>query len=826
MPDNSIAADGSGPGSAPAVKTIEPSFFNALPHYLPLGVFPLMFLALLYGGWWIAAPFAFFILTGQLDIAFGDDERAMDSTKTPEERLFWHNLPVWLWAFLWPAALAFGFWQIFVAGRFEIWECLLLAAMLGIEIQAVFIIGHELIHRRATWERRLGEFLLASASYPQYATEHVYIHHALVGTPSDVGSAPKGQSFWHYFPREVASNLTGSWRVVGERLARRRLPIWHYSNPFWRYVAETGFWYGLIYWMGGIWAVLTYAVLCSGAVFSMKISNYMQHYGLRRIRLTGGRFEKVRPRHSWNANYKLSNWMFYNMQRHPDHHSVASRPYPLLQNCGADESPQLPGTYAKMFGLVLRPKRWFETMDPLVDQWRAQFYPEIEDWSAYDSPVSAARPEAFDAIAEIFAAAPRLAGWIERNPELLDTLQDREFTDLNLPRGFGPDADFEALARRGLTRVYWTLEFSAAEMSESLAEIPVKDVRDTVDTVRNWSNDKAFQIGMHTLRGNLSPIEAGTALSNLAEASVSAVLAAVADQFADRLRPDRDGGVAAALLGDPASEEAAPGTELDILFVYEFGPGTDHDALCRRFRDALGDLSRDSLIFSPLTGGGKGRAVRSLTGFAEYHRSAAAEEELLDLTRARCVFERGADGIGARFEDALRRVPAGSASRDALIAKLHEAGGDAAETGLAAYAGRPGGLREVERVARRLQVVHAVEVPDDPAPAAASVFRAAAEQDQIAGGIADTLAEATTFWRNLQGALGLVADDGVSAETLGTRARDSLARSCGLDDFEALTAAIDDMAERAAAAIADLDGTAENAPAMAAADPAADDPTT
>ena len=823
-----IAADGSGPGSAPAMKTIEPSFFNALPHYLPLGVFPPIFLALLYGGWWIAAPFAFFMLTGPLDIAFGDDERTMDPAKTPEERLFWHNLPVWLWALLWPAALAFGFWQIFAAGRFEIWECVLLAVVLGIEIQAVFVVGHELIHRRATWERRLGEFLLASGSYPQYATEHVYIHHALVGTPFDVGSAPKGQSFWHYFPREVASNLTGSWRVARERLARRRLPIWHHSNPFWRYVAETGFWYGLIYWMGGIWAVLTFAVLCLGAVFSMKISNYMQHYGLRRIRLGDGRFEKVRPRHSWNANYKLSNWMFFNMQRHPDHHSVASRPYPLLQNCGAGESPQLPGTYAKMFNLVLRPRRWFDTMDPLVDQWREKFYPEIEDWSAYDSPISAARPEAFEAIAEIFAAAPRLAQWIERNPELLDTLQDREFTDLDLPRGFGPDADFEALARQGLTRVYWTLELGVAEMGENLAEIPVQDAPDKVDTVRNWSNDKAFQIGMHTLRGNLSPIEAGRALSNLAEASVSAVLSAVADQFAGHLAPGGNGGVAAVLLGDAASGEAAPGAELDILFVYEDGPGDNHDGLCRRFQDALGDLSRDSLIFSPLPGGGRGLAQRSLTGFAEHYGSAATAEELLELTRARCVFERGAGGIGTRFEEARSRVLAGGASRNALIAKLREASGGA-ETGLAAYTGRRGGLREVERAARRLQVVHAVEVPDDPAPAAASVFGAAAEQGLIAGGIADTLAEAAALWRNLRGALGLVADDGVPAETLGTGAKDALARSCGLDDFETLRAAVGDTAERAAAAIADLDGPdgmAENPPETAPPGPAATDPAT
>jgi len=107
-------------------------------------------------------------------------------------------------------------------------------ALARMEAQAVFIVGHELIHRRRQWERRLGEFLLASASYPQYATEHVYIHHAFVGTPLDVGSAPRGESLWHYFPREVANNLLGSWRVARERLARKGLPAWHRSNPFWR----------------------------------------------------------------------------------------------------------------------------------------------------------------------------------------------------------------------------------------------------------------------------------------------------------------------------------------------------------------------------------------------------------------------------------------------------------------------------------------------------------------------------------------------------------------------------------------------------------------
>ncbi|MDE0717508.1 MAG: hypothetical protein OXH64_06180, partial [Rhodospirillaceae bacterium] len=130
MAENIAVPDGPDPAAA---RTVEPSFFNALPQFLPLAVFPLIVLALIYGGWWIVAPLVFFMLAGPLDLAFGDDERNMDPAKTPERKLFWHNLPVWGWALLWPPTLAFGLWQILVSGQFTVWEGILLALILAVE---------------------------------------------------------------------------------------------------------------------------------------------------------------------------------------------------------------------------------------------------------------------------------------------------------------------------------------------------------------------------------------------------------------------------------------------------------------------------------------------------------------------------------------------------------------------------------------------------------------------------------------------------------------------------------------------------------------------
>ncbi|MCE2493739.1 MAG: fatty acid desaturase [Alphaproteobacteria bacterium] len=791
MAQDAAVGGGVDPNKADIAQRVEPSLLNALPHYLPLGIFPLIYLAASYGGWWLLPPLLFMSVAGPLDRALGLDGRNMDPANTPKRRLLWHNFPVWTWALLWPPTLIFGMWQILVAPSLATWEGVVLAIILTMEAQAVFVIGHELIHRPSTWESRLGEFLLASASYPQYATEHVYVHHAKVGTPHDVGSAAKGESFWRYFPKEIGSNLTNSWKIVGERLARRNLPRWHYSNPFWRYGLAVAIWFGLAYWMGGVWAIPVFTFLGLCCVFSMNISNYFQHYGLRRVRLPNGRWEKVMPRHSWSADWKFSNWMFFNMQRHADHHAVASRHYPLLQVRSADESPELPGTYADMMNIVLRPKRWFAKMDPLVDQWRKRFYPEIDDWSAYDSQISAARPDAFEAIVEIFGVAPRLAKWIERNSELLDSLQEREFTDLDLPRGFGPDPESERIARRGLARLYWTHEMDVREMKELIAELPAVDAKETAEVVRNWANDKTFQIGMHVVRGNLSSAEARTALSNVPEASISIVVSAVIADFVDRVGPSRAGWLAVVLLDDLASREAHPGAMIDILFIHDGWRPGGIEPLCRRFRETLTDLAGDSLLFSPIPRDTESLLAVPLSELAERGRIPASGAAPV-LTRARCLFEYGDSEIGRRFGEARREVLAECGANESLMVRLRAATEDPAEPGVANYARMRGGLNDVERAARFLQVTNADASLDDPAPTAQAVFDAAG---------AGPLAQAATLWRDLEGITRLIGEEGFDTTAAGPKVRALVANACGYADFDALNSAVAETASRAAARI-------------------------
>jgi alkane 1-monooxygenase len=120
------------------------------------------------------------------------------------------------------------------------------------------------------------------------------------------------------------------------------------------------------------------------AVFHLELVNYIEHYGLTRKHLGGGKYEPVLPHHSWNAEHRAANWMLINLQRHSDHHYKPNRRYPLLQTYGGSIAPQLPYSYPFMGLFAFFPSLWRKVMNHRVQKWRAMYYPEITDWSAYN----------------------------------------------------------------------------------------------------------------------------------------------------------------------------------------------------------------------------------------------------------------------------------------------------------------------------------------------------------------------------------------------------------------------------------------------------------
>ncbi|MGD1922953.1 MAG: alkane 1-monooxygenase [Paracoccaceae bacterium] len=358
---------------------------KALPFAFSFTMAPMVAIAVTLGGWWIALPFFYgWVCIGMLDQSLGLDTKNMDPA-TEERFLFWHKAVIWAWAPIQTLLIIYSLWTITSPGHMTTSEQVFAALALGIPTGAIGItFAHELVHQRNKWERWLGEFLLVSVGYGHFATEHVYGHHLTVGTPKDPVSARKGQGFYAFFARAVLGSFVSAWKIDQDRLARRGRAIWHRTNPWWRYMLGLGAWLAFAVWLAGPWGIALFAIQCFMAVYQLEAVNYVEHYGLCRKYLGNGKFERVQPHHSWNASHKVSNWMLINLQRHSDHHFRPDRRFPLLQHYSWQEAPQLPHSYPAMVGCALLPPLWFWIMNRRVDRWRARFYPDVTDWSAYE----------------------------------------------------------------------------------------------------------------------------------------------------------------------------------------------------------------------------------------------------------------------------------------------------------------------------------------------------------------------------------------------------------------------------------------------------------
>ena len=244
--------------------------------------------------------------------------------------------------------------------------------------------SHELMHQKDKRERWLGDILLAMVLYSHFRSEHLRVHHLYVGTPRDPVTARYNEGFHRFFPRVLRQSVTSSFEAEKSLLARKDLPWHHASNPFWRYWALQALMAGAALILGGVLGLVLFVFQAFVAVLQLELVNYVEHYGLTRKHLGEGKYEHVKPHHSWNAAHMASNWLLINLQRHSDHHYKPERRFPLLQNYTEAEAPQLPYGYPIMTLAALVPPLWRRMMNPRVRRWREMYYPEITEWKAYN----------------------------------------------------------------------------------------------------------------------------------------------------------------------------------------------------------------------------------------------------------------------------------------------------------------------------------------------------------------------------------------------------------------------------------------------------------
>jgi alkane 1-monooxygenase len=221
-------------------------------------------------------------------------------------------------------------------------------------------VAHELGHRASALDRLLSRVLLVMVCYGHFFVEHTRGHHVRVGTPADPATAPRGMHVYRFIVRSVTGGFAHAWRLESLRLARGGHTAWRMSNWV---VAGSLLSAALLVAAGatagskGVALVLLQAAM---AITLLEIVNYIEHYGLTRRRLSEG-YEPVASRHSWNANFVLSNALLLNLQLHSDHHAHMQRPYEALRSL--TEAPQLPAGYPTMVLVALVPPLWRALVD-------------------------------------------------------------------------------------------------------------------------------------------------------------------------------------------------------------------------------------------------------------------------------------------------------------------------------------------------------------------------------------------------------------------------------------------------------------------------------
>lgn len=364
---------------------------KALPFWLSLGMIPVAILGALWGGVWVAGlPLYSWVLFSILDAINGLNEDNADP-ETPETSLTYYRAITLIWFPLQFLLLFWMVWYVPQAAHLGGLEKLVLFFGAGIVSGTVGInYSHELMHQKPAVERWLADLLLAMVFYSHFRSEHLRVHHLYVGTPRDPVTARYNEGFHRFFPRVLQHCYGSAWRAEVAMLARKGLKPFDTSNPFWRYWGLQAGMICLAFGLGGWQGLGLFLLQAAVAIWQLELVNYVEHYGLTRRHLGEGKYEHVRPHHSWNAAQKASNWLLINLQRHSDHHFKPDRRFPLLQTYAAGDAPQMPYGYPIMTVAAMVPPVWRRIMNPRVRAWRRQYYPDITDWKPYNTALNPA----------------------------------------------------------------------------------------------------------------------------------------------------------------------------------------------------------------------------------------------------------------------------------------------------------------------------------------------------------------------------------------------------------------------------------------------------
>lgn len=272
--------------------------------------------------------------------------------------LLYLNLPIVY------ALLSWSFIEVSLYG-FETYEFIGLVLSVGIVLGGNGInVAHELGHRQASKVRFIGKALLLPSLYMHFYIEHNFGHHLHAATKEDPATARYKQSVYSFWVTSTFRQYFSAWSIQKQLLKNYKLSFFSLRNDMFWYLIIQSSYLIIVFFIFGKTALLFAVLTAISGFLLLETVNYIEHYGLLRMKKDSGRYERVSEIHSWNSNHVIGRILLYELTRHSDHHLRTSKKYQVLE-CH-DESPQLPYGYPTSMVLALLPPLWFAIMNKRV----------------------------------------------------------------------------------------------------------------------------------------------------------------------------------------------------------------------------------------------------------------------------------------------------------------------------------------------------------------------------------------------------------------------------------------------------------------------------
>ena len=225
-------------------------------------------------------------------------------------------------------------------------------------------VGHELGHRKSIIARTCSKLLYLPCQYMHFYIEHNFGHHINVATPEDPATARYKQTLYSFWITSVVRTYVSAWEIQLKLLKVSKRNFFSIKNDMVFYTLFQISFLAFVYYNFGLYLMLLSILMSVISFLFLETINYVEHYGLLRKKEPSGRYERVKPHHSWNSNHTIGRIVLYELTRHSDHHFKSSKKYQVLESL--DDCPHLPYGYPTSILLSFIPPLWFSIMNPLV----------------------------------------------------------------------------------------------------------------------------------------------------------------------------------------------------------------------------------------------------------------------------------------------------------------------------------------------------------------------------------------------------------------------------------------------------------------------------